>query len=135
MQAISQHLLEYPSELFCARRIDDLHSEGVRGPKKGVFRNTELFCISRFLAYILDGGVQPYSVRGEPVKFQMGRKARMERSIDAHQWASKMEMQCLFSGKPDLKIEEDTQTANDEPTMRAKSLRVRMSSVFKRPFI
>lgn len=56
----------------------------------------------------------------------------MEGQIDSHQWVSKAEVQCLFSGKPDLKIEADTQTADDEPTPRQTPLPRRISSLFKR---
>ena len=39
----------------------------------------------------------------------------MEGQIDSHQWVSKMQTQCLSSGKPDLEIEADVQTASEEP--------------------
>ena len=32
----------------------------------------------------------------------------MERAIDSHQWATKIEIRCLLSGKPDLKIKADS---------------------------
>ena len=32
----------------------------------------------------------------------------MERPIDSHKWATKMEIRCLISGKPDLKIKADS---------------------------
>ncbi len=56
----------------------------------------------------------------------------MEGQIDSHQWVSKIQMQCFSSGKPDLKIERDTQADNDDSTLPAESLPGRMSSFFKR---
>ena len=32
----------------------------------------------------------------------------MERPLDSHQWATKIEIRCLLSGKPDLKIKADS---------------------------
>ncbi len=56
----------------------------------------------------------------------------MDGQVDSHQWVSKMETQCHFSGKPDLKIDSHTQTDTDVSTFRAKSLPGRMSSFFRR---
>lgn len=33
---------------------------------------------------------------------------QMERPIDSHQWATKIEIRCLLSSKPDLRIKADS---------------------------
>lgn len=55
----------------------------------------------------------------------------MERQIDSHQWASKIEVRRLLSGKPDLKIRKDTRKVDDEPTLRVISLPPKMSSFLR----
>jgi len=52
----------------------------------------------------------------------------MERRVDLHQWASKIEMQRLLTGRPDLKIEERAQVADDEPALRVKSFAAKACS-------
>lgn len=56
----------------------------------------------------------------------------MEAQIDSHQWVGKVEMQYLFSGKPDLKLEAHTQTADGEPAPRLTSRPRRIGSLFNR---
>ena len=55
----------------------------------------------------------------------------MDRPIDSHQWASKVEAQRLLSGKPELKIKNDAQTAKEEPALRVISLPHKVSSFLR----
>lgn len=55
----------------------------------------------------------------------------MNRPIDSHQWANKVEAQRLFSGKPELRIRNDAQTANDEPALRVISLPYKVRSFLR----
>jgi hypothetical protein len=55
----------------------------------------------------------------------------MERPIDSHQWASKIEVRRLLSGKSDLKIREDNRMANDKPASRVMSLPLKLSSFLR----
>ncbi len=48
----------------------------------------------------------------------------VERSIDSYQWASKVEVQRLFSGKPDLEITVDARAIKDEPTLSIKQSKI-----------
>ena len=49
----------------------------------------------------------------------------MERPLDSHQWATKIEMRCLLSGKPDLKIKADSYE-------RSASLEERIAGIGRR---
>ena len=57
----------------------------------------------------------------------------MDGAIDSHQWASKMQTQCLLSGKPDLDIDPDALMACDELAVLVKSLLRCVTCPFKRP--
>lgn len=54
----------------------------------------------------------------------------MERSVDSHNWASKIEIQRLFAGKPDLRIKVDARATGDEPTMAVKTGRIKRYRLF-----
>jgi len=56
----------------------------------------------------------------------------MEAQIDSHQWVSKVEMQYLFSGKPDLTLEAHAQTTDHEPAPRRTPRPRRIGSLFNR---
>ncbi len=51
-----------------------------------------LFCISLFLTYVLDSGVQPYSVHGEPVRYDSGCREMMMRLFANHTYPIGVDM-------------------------------------------
>ncbi|HEC03631.1 MAG TPA: hypothetical protein ENI81_08855 [Phycisphaerales bacterium] len=55
----------------------------------------------------------------------------MERPIDSHQWASKIEARHLLSGKPESVMMNDAHAANDESALRVISLPPKISSIIR----
>ena len=57
-----------------------------------LFAGLELFCTSLFLTYILDSGVQPYSMHGEPVRHDSGCGQKMMRLFANHTYPIGVDM-------------------------------------------